>query len=569
MLGRKRHQNMSVADKLYEAYDTLSVFKTAGGDPSAEHKQAYSDILAPSTNPNPAVRRLVVQFLGEFAGLIPDLVDSTAETILTFCEDTESTIRQEAIRIIPKVFSAMPDQRLQLVHALAQLLATEDASELAVVKNALDQVVKSDLQASIAGLISQIVESEDSSRSAGLNYLCEFIKTDAGKQSLHGNIENERFLLEEVKKILSDVTREEFVQLVNLLKTLKIFSTKDCGQEMVDLLAAQANLDTDFEINEDNMDRLIACMHHARPFFRRNGSTTVFLKYAGEHLFKHFKDFDLTSGLAVQLFRSIADLCMYDIDPAAATEVLPAVHSALLVVLPEPPETIETEEMPSLNFSFIEALLFIAHRLGGKSPSFFQTDAQRLKGLRDRLNWATQVAQAYLQQLTNVENKDDAAKENLKTTRSLTDNIKLLVKGFFHDPPSFQTAVKRSWIKPRPAQPANALKSALGSKRKTSGLTSPAKRTKGQGQQQKPQNQRNNNKKTQNQNQNGQGGNNRKRNRNHGGGKRQSGGGGNGGGSGSRQTVARGRRGGRRGRGGRGGRGGRNRGGSAASFLQR
>ena len=65
--------------------------------------------------------------------------------------------------------------------------------------------------------------------------------------------------------------------------------------------------------------------------------------------------------------------------------------------MPPPPE--EEEEQPvKYDFNFIECFLFVLHKLGQYVPEFL-SDAERLKDLRQRLQYFSRSSQAYMKKL--------------------------------------------------------------------------------------------------------------------------------------------------------------------------
>jgi len=69
---------------------------------------------------------------------------------------------------------------------------------------------------------------------------------------------------------LQDVTADEFHNLMELLGWTRLGHTVSGQQELVDIVAEQAEINQNFDpkdVENDNVDRLIQCVKHALPYF--------------------------------------------------------------------------------------------------------------------------------------------------------------------------------------------------------------------------------------------------------------------------------------------------------------
>jgi hypothetical protein len=69
---------------------------------------------------------------------------------------------------------------------------------------------------------------------------------------------------------LQDVTADEFHNLMELLGWTRLSHTVSGQQDLVDIVAEQAEINQNFDpkdIENDNVDRLIQCVKHALPYF--------------------------------------------------------------------------------------------------------------------------------------------------------------------------------------------------------------------------------------------------------------------------------------------------------------
>lgn len=84
-------------------------------------------------------------------------------------------------------------------------------------------------------------------------------------------------------KILEDVTGEEFVLFMKILSGLKSLQTVSGRQQLVELVAEQADLEQTFNPSDpDCVDRLLQCTRQAIPLFSVSVSdkhVNLFLQY--------------------------------------------------------------------------------------------------------------------------------------------------------------------------------------------------------------------------------------------------------------------------------------------------
>lgn len=118
--------------------------------------------------------------------------------------------------------------------------------------------------------------------------------------------------------------------------------------------------------------------------------------------------------------------------------------------MPLPPDT-EMLEVPKLQFSHMECLMFTFHKLCKQCPDFLTKDQEQLKEFRSRLQYFARGIQGYIKKLREAINGKD--EEELKSDENqlkvvalkTTNNINTLIKDLFHSPPSFKSVVNLSW----------------------------------------------------------------------------------------------------------------------------
>lgn len=150
-------------------------------------------------------------------------------------------------------------------------------------------VLQMDTQNAIAGIFSQIVTEDEGGREMnirekGIEYISTSLMSMRHKLFLN-NPENEKFLLEQIKKVrrerryscrkccitwsmclsvshlhilqvLVDVTGEEFETLMDVLSKLKYTSTPDGAKDVVAIISEQAELASEFQVK-------LSIQHHS------------------------------------------------------------------------------------------------------------------------------------------------------------------------------------------------------------------------------------------------------------------------------------------------------------------
>lgn len=118
--------------------------------------------------------------------------------------------------------------------------------------------------------------------------------------------------------------------------------------------------------------------------------------------------------------------------------------------MPLPPDT-EITEVPKLQFSHVECLMYAFHKLCKQTPEFLIKDAEQLKEFKLRLQYFARGIQGYIKKLREAIN--GKSEEELKSEENqlkvvalkTTNNINTLIKDLFHSPPSFKSVVELSW----------------------------------------------------------------------------------------------------------------------------
>lgn len=451
-------------EDLYRSYGVLADAK----DNLSQHKDAYQVILN-GVKGGPKEKRLAAQFIPKFFSNFPELSDAAINAQLDLCEDEDVSIRRQAIKELPRF--ATGDNIVRVADILAQLLQTDDTAEFNQVNAALLSIFKIDAKGTLGGLFSQILQGEDIVRERAIKFLSTKLKTMPEDVMTK---EVEEYVFAETKKVMEDVTGEEFVLLMRVVSGLRVLQTVNGRQQLVELVVEQAFLEQALNPSDpDTVDRLLQCTRQALPLFSKNVHSTRFVTYFCEHVLPNLSA--LTSpvaGLDIQLevLKLLAEMSPFCGDMEKLEANLHMLFTKLLEFMPVPPEEVEngensSGEEPKLQFSPVECLLFSFHQLGKKLPDFLldKVDAEKLKDFKIRLQYFARGLQVYIRQLrVALQGKSgDALKTDENKIKvvalKITNNINILIKDLFHNPPSYKSTVTLSW---KPVQKTEAAAAA-------------------------------------------------------------------------------------------------------------
>ncbi|KAK3729215.1 hypothetical protein QZH41_012253, partial [Actinostola sp. cb2023] len=421
------------------------------------HEDAYNAMLT-FVKGTPAEKRLASTFITRFFKHFPKLQDQAIDALLDLCEDEESAvslycIRKQAIKGLPGLCIDDQDHLPRIADVLTQLLQSDDAVELNIVKTALLCLFKMDPKGTIGGIFSQILSGEEHVREKAIKFLNTTV-ADCGKQTLHPLPETEQYLVEEIKKALSDVSGEEFKAFMSILSHLNVM--KGAHQELANIVTQQAELSQPFEASDaDCVNRYISCARQAIPFFTKGASAELFFTYLVEQILPNFSN---CGDSKLDVLKLLAEMSPCGLSEDTVKTAVQPIFTLLLEYMPLPPaeepeEKKEESQDPKLQFSFVECLLYAFHHLARNDEEFLTGSdaAEKLKGFRLRLQYFAQGCQIYIKQIKlALEGKKGAAlqeEENKIKVAALrtTNNINTIIKDLFHNPPSYKTFVSLSW----------------------------------------------------------------------------------------------------------------------------
>ncbi|XP_045533870.1 apoptosis inhibitor 5 [Papilio machaon] len=455
-----------IIEKLYQNYGILADAK----DDISKHEKEYMEILA-AVKGSDKEKRLASQFIAKFFHSFPNLADQAIEAQFDLCEDDDVAIRKQAIKDLPTMCKTNKEHTQRIADILAQLLQSEDITEINVVTNSLLTILKGDPKGTLAGLFSQIHQSTDSEvtnevvRERCIKFLATKVK-QLGREVI--NKEAEELIIVECKKILEDVVAEEFEYIMELLTWSRLGKTPAGKKELVQLVAALALTPDDWHPEDpEYIDRIIQCSQHALPLFSTQVDSTQFVNFFCDHILKNWNNIATTEGndIKLELLKIFAEMTEFCGDLDNLQSKVDTVYDVLMNYLPEAPvegesandkEGDKTEDSkanaePSLQFSHVECTLFALHSLCRKSPEVLSTDQAKLKTLRLRLQYTARLTQGYIKKLKEVTNSkkhsSEMSEENkLKITAlNTTSNINTLIRDIFRTPPSFKSKVQLSF----------------------------------------------------------------------------------------------------------------------------
>lgn len=393
-------------DELYESYNRLDAAtkNQTNGESGASGVQAleacYLSILS-AVKGTKAEKQLCSPFISKFFAHFPQHYDAAIDALLDLCEDDDTQVRRHAIRELPNICRQNKEYVPKMADVLAQLLQTEDNSELLIVNQSLTTLAKCHPIGFFGGLFSQIIAGEDVVRERSIKFLKDRLKQIPADMLTK---EVEECFLEETRKVMVDVNKEEFITFMALLNGLKISKSLSGQQTLLEIVREQAELGQPLDTSDlDSVDKLLMCVRHAIPLFSPFSPSTEFVKYLCIQVLPQLSEIEAKqSGLGLDFLQALAEMTPFvspNIDSIEAQKCLSRVFAKLLEYMPTPETTGDSEvtekaadnsssDGPSLQFSHIECLLYAFQQLC-RFDQQFVADAQseRVKDLRLRLQY--------------------------------------------------------------------------------------------------------------------------------------------------------------------------------------
>ncbi|KAL8614250.1 hypothetical protein ACOMHN_026467 [Nucella lapillus] len=470
---------MATVEQLYKSFGVLADAKDKAGEHEAEYR-----LFMEAVKGNSGQKRLASQFMVRFFKHFPALARDTINAMFDLCEDGDVMIRKQAIKDLLSLCKICPEHTPQIAEAISQLLVSDDATELSVIQSALVSLFTINAKGVLEGMFQYILadhEDDDNIREKVLKFLTLKLKT-LPDDTL--DKEAEEFVVTQCRKVLLDVTKDEFLAVMDILRGLKSMSTVQGRQQLVEIVTEQADLDQPLQITDaDCVDRLLQCMRTAAPLFSKNVHSKTFVVYVCDHALPALDKLagSEDSSVGLDLLKLFADLSEHAGDLDNQEACVDKVYSKLLEYMPLPPEEsdqlLATEE-PKLQFSYVECLLFAFHQMARQCPDYLadEAHADRLKDFKQRLQYFARGVQVYIKHLrAALQGKSGDAlrtdENKIKVVAlKITSNINNLIKDLFHNPPVYKATITLSW-KPVTAKaaPVSAGSSSSSSTQQTGG----------------------------------------------------------------------------------------------------
>ncbi|CAH8568130.1 unnamed protein product [Heterobilharzia americana] len=466
-------------DELYSCYDKLSDAST-----DIKEKEAVYKIILEGVKGEENTKRLSSQFIARFSKLFENLLEDSFNCFLDLCDDDDVNVRSQVVHDLLQFCKHARVFVPRVADVLVQMYQTDDKKELNVISLALSQLLHSDPKATLLGIFNQLLSmNAENSRENTLKFLCERLKT-LPDDVLTSDLES--FVVEQINRVLHDVSEEEFPMLISILSSLKCMSTLTGRQKLVGMITQQALQAVPIFNARDR-----ACIAQIRESCKqaalcvsKNVNAHDLYIYLLEKFLPQFGDFTEDSfDERLSLLQLTAELLSFPSPALNSTKsedivkYLDSSFNILLVFLPSIPseDTTKISEQPvdnkptlnhmGLKFSELEAVLFICCQLGCYSPEYFggkstdtelkssaiQSGTERLRTIRPRLQYLSQLAQDYAANISGQLDKDVQSEESKLRIMAhrLMMNIQRMVRCFFHNPPMFKSInVPLSWIQP-------------------------------------------------------------------------------------------------------------------------
>lgn len=441
------------SDQIEVLYKNFGILADAK-DKISEHETEYSEIIG-AVKGSVNDKKLASQFITRFFKHFPPLMDQAIEALFDLCEDEDVSVRKQAIKDLPSLCNENNEYTSKVTDILGQLLQTDDTTELTVVQSSLMTLFKHDIKGALKGIFNLIEISNTPVREKCLKFLVPKIKM-LGRDIM--TKEMEEYTIEQCKKILRNVTGDEFMQVMDLLAWSRLSQSLAGQKELVEIVKHHAELGKTFDpSNPEDVDRVIFCSLHCVPYLCSAIPSTPFVSYICEQVLPQLdkiptnKDEPLDNQLeAVKLLAELSPFyVVHEFTPQHVTNIIDCLFS----LIPAPPALVEDEEEkePELKYSQIEALLFTLHHIVKHDVELILKDVDRLKEFKKRLQYMARWSMAYAKKLREilkgVENdKVKLAENKLKFDALKTmANLNTLVKEFFHNPPSFKSSITLSY----------------------------------------------------------------------------------------------------------------------------
>merc|ERR1712025_1339799 len=241
------------------------------------------------------------------------------------------------------------------------------------------------------------------------------------------------------------------------------------------MIIKMADLESEEEFDYSSpeaVDRMIQCTTQALPYFSATSKSTKFLEFIVMKALPHYYELPDLTGVEVrdQLAKLLAELAVNTAGLADPATAAANVFDRLIDYMPLPPATEDGEmtEVPNLEFTKVECLMFAFHSIGRQDENFLKSDDERLKDFRSRLQYLARGVQGYIKKLKEFLAKPTpgTGSDDIKIKQialRTNENIQAMIRDLFHSPPIYKAKITLSF---KPKASNNQAPAKAGEKRK-------------------------------------------------------------------------------------------------------
>ncbi|KAH3767184.1 Apoptosis inhibitor 5/fibroblast growth factor 2-interacting factor 2 [Pelomyxa schiedti] len=441
---------------------------------TAEQAASMYDELLPVKEVGRACK-LSAQLLPKFVSLFPGKVEQVGNALFDLCEDPNDVgTRILAVRALPLVARAFPDWASKAADVVVQLLAADIPLELDNVKENLLQLLTVDKKGVLEILFNFIIEGGELLRARCISFLLE--KVIPNKKSFGSPEETEQIIINEIKRVMGDVSASDLRSFFNILNTFTMFQATDPAiastrsETVSEMLLKQVGF-PNLGLTEEYLSILLECCEIGAKYSAA-AFNTKFVEFFITKILPVFEQ-DIPEATRQTILMRLVDASA-QIDADSAKPILDLAFSALLG-----PKIIKENAKGEfeLEFTQLEVLLLLFHRLASKVPAHvrklsgihirtgqpddFTTGdpdpkhAEFMKKLKDIDVETTKNNQQARKKRDALGHNPNAPSENLKEREVLdlllksTTNIKTMAQALLKSTPSFlnESSLKPSWAK--------------------------------------------------------------------------------------------------------------------------
>lgn len=402
--NKKAKQNETVG-QLYQIYENLS---EAGGK-WAELEDPFKKLLE-AVHSGEKEKILASQFITKFAEHFPQLDMAIANALFDLCEDDDVATRKQALKDLAIVAKRLPSLVAPVADAFAQVLQTDNTTELNIVQNSLMSLFYVDPKAALRGILAQIRTGEPIVRDRCFKFF------QLKYKSLGPEVwsqEFEKCLFEETSKAIKAVdTREQFLVIIEMLNSTKLINTADGQTLMVTMIENMLDIKNPFcpgEDAEDAIAKLCIAVDFVFPFFHENNSSASLFVYFCIRVLPHISRMAETNETAYfSVLKIVVELSNYiqsiSKDRAqSCLRYLLSLSGSFMHNPPNPEPELREEEMPCYQFSFLESFFYLINKLTCLHPSLMVKVVKHQDQFRSKITYLLRAVVPY-----NVKLRKDA-----------------------------------------------------------------------------------------------------------------------------------------------------------------